>query len=1064
MRLLLCQMWIHSIYKSLLLYDTKYVINVTNRQFTSKKIMKVLNVAEKNDAAKNIANIISRGGSRKREGLSKYNKIYEFNTQLWNKNCEMIMTSVSGHLLGYDFQGIYRKWQSCNPLSLFDAPVFKSCTNENLINIKKTLEKEVRGCEALIIWTDCDREGENIGFEIIQVCQAIKPRIRIHRAKFSEITHAAINQALHNLTEPNKPISDAVDVRSELDLRIGAAFTRFQTLRLQKVFPRTLKDCLISYGSCQFPTLGFVVERYLAIQRFQPEPYWKLKVKDDHDNIFVEFRWSRGRLFEELPCQVFLDICLESPNATVQKVTKKPKSKWRPLPLDTIELEKQGSRKLHMTAKETMKIAEKLYTQGFISYPRTETNIFPSNFNLSSLVSQQTENPTWGNFAARLLEEGLTPRAGKKSDQAHPPIHPTKYTNSLTGLDAKVYEFIVRHFLACLSKNAEGFETIIEINISGEKFIANGLEIVAKNYLEVYIYEKWNDKEIHRYQEGQVFRPTDISMVQEETSAPNLLKEADLIALMDKHGIGTDATHAEHIDTIKARQYVGLTNNQHFLPGKLGIGLVMGYDEMGFPMSKPHLRSDLEKDLQLVCEAKKDPKVVLQTQIEKYREVFKVAMERAHLIDASLANYIEEQPTPIQETEVNLTYEDKTILSCPKCGSNMILRKKQQNTEKYVTCVAYPSCNNSIWFPSTVEDVEVLNENCNTCTDKKLKLKFKLKRNAFPLFGLIYESCIGGCDQTLNEAFNIKNESIKKSVRTNDSGYNSNIGVPNYSQTYSINSTSRRQQQENFSRPSNTISERNQQNAQANNNIQDRSAHSGMSVSSRTSENRSMAPSATYTAQDTNHVWGTIDAEAVIMCNCGETAIRLTVRKEGVNQGRQFFKCAKPQGSGCNFFLWESQNENSTASNTSLRNATNNTNSYQARPNNQINSSHNFSYINNVNTSTSTSTSTLTDIKCNCGESAKQLTVLKEGPNKGRKFYGCSKSREIGCNFFQWADSDATQTTQNWSGTSAGRGRNSRPQGNSNSIPPGATRAKRKCGICGIEGHTRKTCTVNLMD
>ena len=93
---------------------------------------------------------------------------------------------------------------------------------------------------------------------------------------------------------------------------------------------------LISYGSCQFPTLGFVVERFLAVERFKPEPYWKLKVMDIRDDISVEFRWARGRLFEKLPCEVFLDICLEQPKATVLKVLSKPKSKWRPLPLDTV--------------------------------------------------------------------------------------------------------------------------------------------------------------------------------------------------------------------------------------------------------------------------------------------------------------------------------------------------------------------------------------------------------------------------------------------------------------------------------------------------------------------------------------------------------------------------------------------------------------------------------------------------------------------------------------------------------------------------------------------------------
>ena len=162
-----------------------------------------------------------------------------------------------------------------------------------------------------------------------------------------------------------------------------------------------------------------------------------------------------------------------------------------------------------------------------------------------------------------------------------------------------MYEYVVRHFLACLSKNAEGYETIVEIDIAGEKFLTNGLQIIAKNYLEVYIYEKWNAKEIHIYELGQTFDPTSIEMVEETTSPPNLLTEADLIALMDKHGIGTDATHAEHIETIKSRKYVGLRDERYLIPGKLGIGLVMGYDRMGFQMSKPHLRAELERDLKL---------------------------------------------------------------------------------------------------------------------------------------------------------------------------------------------------------------------------------------------------------------------------------------------------------------------------------------------------------------------------------------------------------------------------------------------------------------------------------
>lgn len=139
---------------------------------------------------------------------------------------------------------------------------------------------KIKSCQGLIIWTDCDREGENIGFEIIDVCKAIKPNIKIYRAKFSEITATGIKRALNNLGEPDERQSQAVDVRAELDLRIGAAFTRFQTLRYQQMFPTHVEHGdLVSYGSCQIPTLGFVVRRFNEVEKFIPQPFWKLKRK-----------------------------------------------------------------------------------------------------------------------------------------------------------------------------------------------------------------------------------------------------------------------------------------------------------------------------------------------------------------------------------------------------------------------------------------------------------------------------------------------------------------------------------------------------------------------------------------------------------------------------------------------------------------------------------------------------------------------------------------------------------------------------------------------------------------
>lgn len=116
----------------------------------------------------------------------------------------------------------------------------------------------------------------------------------------------------------------------------GAAFTRLQTMHLQAAFPQALGQNLISYGSCQFPTLGFVVERFNDISKFIPEPFWKVEVSHVKDDLKVDFHWKRNRLFDRQACLTLFEICKEHKNATVTSVEMKPKSKWRPKALDTV--------------------------------------------------------------------------------------------------------------------------------------------------------------------------------------------------------------------------------------------------------------------------------------------------------------------------------------------------------------------------------------------------------------------------------------------------------------------------------------------------------------------------------------------------------------------------------------------------------------------------------------------------------------------------------------------------------------------------------------------------------
>ncbi|GMT17616.1 hypothetical protein PFISCL1PPCAC_8913 [Pristionchus fissidentatus] len=603
---------------------------------------RVLYVAEKNDVAKGVANILSRGAMQRREGRSKFNKIYQLQGQFQGQPALISVTSVSGHLMNNEFGPEMRGWESIAIERCFDAPVH-SAVNENMQNIATTLREESNKADTVVIWTDCDREGENIGAEIVKVCKEGNWQIDVWRAKFSEVTSAAVHRAVQNLGRLDQRIVDAVDCRSELDLRIGAAFTRLQTIHLRKrtrIFAAGEKG-VISYGSCQFPTLGFVVERYKEIESFISEKFWRLIVELTRDGTKVEFLWDRVRLFNREMVDVLYDECRDEGSGKVEEVTKKPKTRWRPTALDTVELEKLGVRKLRMSAKEVMTIAEKLYSNGWISYPRTETNKFPPDFGLAALVDLHKDDQEWGGFATKIIQRGPSPRDGSKSDEAHPPIHPLKYANKtqLTAQEWRVYELVVRHFLACCSWNAVGQETKVTLRIGEEGFVATGLQVEDMGFMEVYPYEKWADKQLPAFGQGEVISDHMLRIADGETTAPPLLNEADLIALMDKFGIGTDATHADHIEKIKERQYVGVQPDGRFLPGFLGLALIDAYDEMGYAMSKPQLRADLERQLNAICEGIRTKEEVLEEQLSKYRAIFVQTENNQHLLSKWLTRY-----------------------------------------------------------------------------------------------------------------------------------------------------------------------------------------------------------------------------------------------------------------------------------------------------------------------------------------------------------------------------------------------------------------------------------------
>jgi DNA topoisomerase-3 len=155
--------------------------------------------------------------------------------------------------------------------------------------------------------------------------------------------------------------------------------------------------------------------------------------------------------------------------------------------------------------------------------------------------------------------------------------------------------------LACVSPDAKGQETVANLEIAEEKFNSKGLIIEDIGYLEIYTYEKWMANYIPDLKQGEELIPSEINMRTGSTTAPNFLTESELITLMDKNGIGTDATIHEHIKNIQDRSYA-VSSGGFFKPTLVGTCLVKTYEAIGVEIFKPYLRAQMEKDMKLVSD------------------------------------------------------------------------------------------------------------------------------------------------------------------------------------------------------------------------------------------------------------------------------------------------------------------------------------------------------------------------------------------------------------------------------------------------------------------------------
>ncbi|XP_008061294.1 DNA topoisomerase 3-beta-1 isoform X1 [Carlito syrichta] len=707
----------------------------------------VLMVAEKPSLAQSIAKILSRGNMSSHKGLNGACSVHEYTGTFAGQPVHFKMTSVCGHVMTLDFLGKYNKWDKVDPAELFSqAPTEKKEANPKLTMVK-FLQVEGRGCDYIVLWLDCDKEGENICFEVLDAVLPVMNKAHgsektIFRARFSSITDTDICNAMSHLGEPDHNEALSVDARQELDLRIGCAFTRFQTKYFQGKYG-DLDSSLISFGPCQTPTLGFCVERHDKIQSFKPETYWVLqaKVNTDKDKSLL-LDWDRVRVFDREIAQMFLNMTKLEKEAQVEATSRKEKAKQRPLALNTVEMLRVASSSLGMGPQHAMQTAERLYTQGYISYPRTETTHYPENFDLKGSLRQQANHPYWADTVKRLLADGINrPRKGHDAGD-HPPITPMRSaTEAELGGDAwRLYEYITRHFIATLSHDCRYLQSSISFRIGPELFSCSGKTIISPGFTEIMPWQSVPlEESLPTCQRGDTFPVGEVKMLEKQTNPPDYLTEAELITLMEKHGIGTDASIPVHINNICQRNYVTVETGRRLKPTNLGIVLVHGYYKIDAELVLPTIRSAVEKQLNLIAQGKADYRQVLGHTLDVFKRKFHYFVDSIagmdELMEVSFSplaatgkplsrcgkchrfmKYIQAKPSRLHCSHCDETYtlpQNGTIklykeLRCPLDDFELVLWSSGSRGKSYPLC---PYCYNHPPFRDMKKGM-----GCNECT------------------------------------------------------------------------------------------------------------------------------------------------------------------------------------------------------------------------------------------------------------------------------------------------------------------------------------------------------------
>ncbi|HJZ34898.1 MAG TPA: DNA topoisomerase I [Solirubrobacterales bacterium] len=715
-------------------------------------------VTEKNSSAKKIAEVLGAPS-----GGPKADKTFKVPFYTWTNadGRDEMAIGLKGHVLGPAFPEGYSNWQKTDLHDLIDADLIKEATDKNVVKAIKKMAKEA---DELVIATDFDREGELIGLEALEEMLDANPALgtredtargdlKILRARYSATTKEELLRAFDNLDYLSYPLANAGAARQDIDLLWGATLTRAVSLST-----RRFGSNFLSVGRVQSPTLGLIVEREMERRAHVAVPFWELFAKFEHPDGVFETHHTVDKFWEEAEATKAL-AGTTSPGV-VKAVTARKNTRKPPTPLNTTAFTTDASSRLGITPASAMRIAEDLYMDGFISYPRTDNTVYPSSLPTRELIRSLTNIKEFSAASGLNDLPTLTPTRGKKEDAAHPPIYPTQaiQPGALEGPKKRVYELVVRRFLATFSPPLITESTRADIEAGSETYFVRGSVVVDPGFAGIYTYARSADEEIPALREGQElalaavpeFRPEEDPdanpwIVGKETQPPSRISQGKLIELMEERGLGTKATRADIIQKLFDRGYV---YGNPPIPTETGIALFEAFKKYVPRMASPEMTADIEAEMDRIAQGQMTKSKVVSDSRELLHKTWTEMDEKKEDLAKVVWKGMDEDrilgPCKVCE-EAGRTKED---------GSPNMLRiiRAKKSGKRFVGCSGWKadsepddpkSCDQTFPLPQR-GDVFRLEERCSIC-DRTPRLKVQ------PFRGRPWNLCLNDDCESMQE-------------------------------------------------------------------------------------------------------------------------------------------------------------------------------------------------------------------------------------------------------------------------------------------------------------------------